>query len=71
MSQSKENGSIKQILLRMDLQQKVKQYDGKLSNVVQRFQVCYRFTNPNHSFIYSTDSGDYSNGAEWSVLVLY
>lgn len=44
LKQSKEIGSIKQILLRKELQQKVKQYDGKLSNVVQRFQVCHRFS---------------------------
>jgi hypothetical protein len=49
LKQSKEIGSIKRILLRKDLQQKVKQHDGNLSNVVQRFQVCHRFTNPNHS----------------------
>lgn len=49
LKQSQGIGSIKQILLRKDLQQKVKQYDSKLSNVVQRFQVCRRLTNPNHS----------------------
>jgi hypothetical protein len=44
LKQSKEMGSFKQVLLRKDLLQKVKQYDGMLSNVLQRFQVCRRFT---------------------------
>lgn len=44
LKQSKEIGSFKQVLLRKDLLLKVKQYDGMLSNVLQRFQVCHRFT---------------------------
>ncbi|KAH9990498.1 hypothetical protein BJV77DRAFT_963347 [Russula vinacea] len=39
LKQSKEIGSFKQVLLRKDLLLKVKQYDGMLSNVLQRFQV--------------------------------
>jgi hypothetical protein len=39
LEQSKEVGSIKKILLRNDLLRQVKQYDAKLSHVLQRFQV--------------------------------
>jgi hypothetical protein len=49
LKQSKEIGSTKTDPLAHDLQQKVKQYECKLSNVVQRVQVCHRFTNPTHS----------------------
>ncbi|KAI0289562.1 hypothetical protein BC826DRAFT_601651 [Russula brevipes] len=38
LEQSKEVGSIKKILLRKDLLRQVKQYDAKLSHVLQRFQ---------------------------------
>jgi hypothetical protein len=44
LKQSKEIGRFKQVLLRKDLLLKVKQYDGILSNVLQRFQVCRQFT---------------------------
>jgi hypothetical protein len=46
LTQSKEIGSVKQVLLRKDLLLKVKQYDGMLSNVLQRSQVCRQFTIP-------------------------
>jgi hypothetical protein len=46
LKQSKEIGSIKQVLLRKELLLKVKQYDGKLANVIQRFQVRRRFVIP-------------------------
>ena len=42
----KENnkvGGIKKVFLRKDLLRKVKQYDSKLSNVLQTFQVSYLF----------------------------
>lgn len=39
----KELGRCRRFLLRKDLLRKVKKCDGKLSNVLQTFQVCDRF----------------------------
>jgi hypothetical protein len=46
LKQSKEIGGIKQVFLRKDLLLKVRQYDGILSNALQRFQVCRQFAIP-------------------------
>jgi hypothetical protein len=43
LKENKEVGGIKKVFLRKDLLRKVKQYDGKLSNVLQTFQVSCPF----------------------------
>lgn len=43
LNQSNEAGVIKKTFLHMCLGERVKEYDGRISNVLQAFQVCPRF----------------------------